>query len=175
MSTSNTAAPKDDGDLALIILFVTGVVVVVVGLYLWKTNRFAGDKKFKGNAFTPPVERENYIDARETADLADPGAVEELKKLLIRRAIRTIPILLNLQNEGSSVDRLYKRGMLTDDMHFKMKELKSFVDQEFQEVQTEAEELVEGWGAQIWPQAMQFHQVSHCTFTSGCLTLFVLF
>lgn len=77
----------------------------------------------------------------------------------MRRAIQTIPILLSLQNEGSSIERLYKRGMLTDDMHFKVKELKAFVDQEFQDIQFEADDLVEGWGQHIWPQAMQFHQV----------------
>jgi hypothetical protein len=77
----------------------------------------------------------------------------------MRRAIQAIPILLSLQNEGNSIERLYKRGMLTDDMHFKVKELKAFVDQEFQDVQFEADELVDGWGQQIWPQAMQFHQV----------------
>ena len=77
----------------------------------------------------------------------------------MRRAIKTIPILLSLQNEGSSIERLYKRGMLTDDMHFKVKELKAFVDQEFQDIQFEADDLVEGWGQHVWPQAMQFHQM----------------
>ena len=42
-----------------------------------------------------------------------------------------------------------------------MKELKSFVEMEFQEVQQEAEEILEGWGQHIWPQAMQFHQVRY--------------
>lgn len=78
----------------------------------------------------------------------------------MRRAIKTIPILLSLQNEGSSIERLYKRGMLTDDMHFKVKEIKAFVDQEFQDIQVDADELVDGWGATIWQQAMQFHQVN---------------
>jgi hypothetical protein len=89
----------------------------------------------------------------------------------MKRAMKTIPIVLSLQNEGSSIERLYKKGMLTDDMHFKVKELKSFVDVEFQEIQSEAEELMEGWGNAIWPQAMQFYQVSveHCVF----LLLFV--
>lgn len=77
----------------------------------------------------------------------------------MRRAIRAIPILLSLQNEGNSIERLYKRGMLTDDMHFKVKNLKAFVDQEFQDVQFEADDLVEGWSQHIWPQAMQFHTV----------------
>ena len=102
------------------------------------------------------MEREAYIEAKEKSDTS----VDDLKKLLMKRAIKTIPILLSLQNEGSSIERLYKKGMLTDDMHFKVKELKAFVDQEFQDVQFEADELLEGWGQNIWPQAMQFHQVN---------------
>jgi hypothetical protein len=81
-----------------------------------------------------------------------------LKKLLMKRAIQTIPIIMLLQNEGSSIDRLYKKGMLTDDMHFKAKELRTFVDQEVQDVQFEADELAEGWGQVVWQQAMQFHR-----------------
>jgi hypothetical protein len=77
----------------------------------------------------------------------------------MKRAIKTIPIVLSLQNEGSSIERLYKKGMLTDDMHFKVKEIKNFVDVEFQEIQNEAEELLEGWGQMVWPQAMQFYQM----------------
>lgn len=79
--------------------------------------------------------------------------------MLMKRAMKAIPIILSLQNEGSSIERLYKRGMLTDDMHFKVKELKSFVDQEYADVQVEADDLVEGWGQHIWPQAMQFSQM----------------
>lgn len=77
----------------------------------------------------------------------------------MRRAIQTIPILLSLQTEGTSIERLYKKGILTDDMHFRVKELKAFVDQEFQDIQFEADDLVPGWGQSIWQQAMQFHQV----------------
>ena len=114
---------------------------------------------WKQTSFTPPPERAEFIDSKEKFDLSKVSEMEELKKLLMRRAIKTIPILLSLQNEGSSIERLYKRGMLTDDMHFKVKELKAFVDKEFQDIQFEADELVEGWGQHIWPQAMQFHQV----------------
>ncbi len=49
--------------------------------------------------------------------------------------------------------------MLTDDMHFRVKELKAFVDQEYQDVQAEANELMEGWGEHVWQQAMQTHMV----------------
>ena len=105
------------------------------------------------------MERAEFIAGKERLDASKVSDLDELKKLLMRRAIQTIPILLSLQNEGSSIERLYKRGMLTDDMHFKVKELKAFVDQEFQDIQYEADDLVEGWGQHIWPQAMQFHQV----------------
>lgn len=115
---------------------------------------------WKQSSFSPPPERAAFISAKESLDPLNISDLDELKKLLMRRAIQTIPILLSLQNEGSSIERLYKRGMLTDDMHFKVKELKAFVDQEFQDVQFEADDLVEGWGQHIWPQAMQFHQVS---------------
>lgn len=50
--------------------------------------------------------------------------------------------------------------MLTDDMHFHVKSMKDFVDEEFTEVQQEAEEIEEGWGQNIWKQAMQFYQMS---------------
>ena len=76
-------------------------------------------------------------------DPTKPADLEELRKLLMRRAIKAIPIVLSLQNEGNSIERLYKRGMLTDDMHFKVKDLKAFVDQEFQDVQYEADDLLE--------------------------------
>jgi hypothetical protein len=77
----------------------------------------------------------------------------------MRRALQAIPIILSLQNEGNSIERLYKKGMLTDDMHFKVKQLKDFVDEEFNQVKEEADELMEGWGEHIWPQAMQFYQM----------------
>lgn len=110
-------------------------------------------------AFTPPVEREEYIQAKSKSDLKDPLAKDNLRKLLTKRALKAIPIIISLQNEGQSIDRLYKKGMLTDDMHFRVKELKAFVDQEYQDVQSEANDLLEGWGEHVWQQAMQYHTV----------------
>ena len=78
----------------------------------------------------------------------------------MKRAYFNIPILLQLQNEGNSIERLYKRGVLTDDMHYKVKELKVFFDLEFQEVRNEADELLEGWSEHIWQEAMQNYSVS---------------
>lgn len=168
MSEAGTEAPTKgthDGYLAAIILVVTAVTVILSALYFYSSKKLLGmdDGGFKGNAsLNLPAEREEYIEGRKTLDPSNPADLEQLKKLLMRRAIGTIPIYLNFQNEGASIERLYKRGMLTDDMHFKVKELKGFVDQEMPEIQQEAEDLVEGWGANIWPQAFQFHQV--CNF-----------
>lgn len=160
--TAEDTIPKnDDSFLALVILVTALALAVGAGILFWRYKKyFVGtDDSWKQNSFSPPPARAIYIEAKEKLDPAKVPDLDELKKLLMRRAIQTIPILLSLQNEGSSIERLYKRGMLTDDMHFKVKELKAFVDQEFQDVQYEADDLVEGWGQHIWPQAMQFHQM----------------
>jgi hypothetical protein len=99
------------------------------------------------------------VKAKQQLDTTNAEQADQLKKLLMRRAISAIPMILQLQNEGHSIDRLYKKGMLTDEMHYRVKELKAFVEQEFQDVQLEADEMLEGWSQQIWPQAMQFHKV----------------
>jgi len=153
---------KDDSFLALGILVGAIVLVLVIVIYLWSSKKLfnSKDERWKqASTFTPPEERGLYLAAKQKLDATKVTEVDDLKKLLMRRAIKTIPILLSLQNEGSSIERLYKRGMLTDDMHFKVKELKAFVDQEFQDIQFEADDLVEGWGQHVWPQAMQFHQM----------------
>ena len=116
------------------------------------------------------------------------ASVAEMKKLLMARAMAAIPKILSLQNEGNSIERLYRKGLLTDDMHLNVlfvtwhyfilfilfhllcnssntqvwvKELKAFVEHEIAEVQQEAAEVFEeGFSAHIWPQAMKFHQAS---------------
>ena len=65
----------------------------------------------------------------------------KLKKLLMRRASAAIP----LRSEGSSIERLYKKGLLTDEIKDSVKDLKTFIDKDFEEVQGEADELSEGW------------------------------
>lgn len=107
-----------------------------------------------------PIERQLYIDAKSRLDdNTDPANISELKKLLMRRAIASIPYIVKLQEEGDSVERLYKKGMLTDDMYSKVKDLKSFVDLEYNEVKKEAEALAEGWADQIWSQARRFQLI----------------
>ena len=66
----------------------------------------------------------------------------KLKKLLMRRALAATP----LRSEGSSIERLYKKGLLIDEIKDSVKDLKkTFIDKEFEEVQGEADDLSEGW------------------------------
>ena len=117
---------------------------VIIFLPYVDFDTFLCSNSWSGSSgFEPPIERANYLAAKEKLDPTKPADLEELRKLLMRRAIKAIPIVLSLQNEGNSIERLYKRGMLTDDMHFKVKDLKAFVDQEFQDVQYEADDLLE--------------------------------
>lgn len=101
-----------------------------------------------------------YFEAKRTLNLDDPKNVEELKKLLMRRAMYAIPVILALQSSMNSVQRLYNKGMLTDDVYDNVKEMKAFCDAEWPDIQIEADELVEGWGPHIWNEAMRFHHVS---------------
>lgn len=152
----------DDGFLAICILVVTLVIVVITSLYFFGNKKSTGtisEGSLQPKSFTPPAGRANYIAARSKLDLSKPQDYEVLKKLLMQRAIQAIPILLSIQTEGSSIERLYKRGMLTDDIYFEVKARKDFVDQEYHDVQVEAEEIDEKWGGHIWPQAMHFYQI----------------
>jgi hypothetical protein len=150
---------KDDSFAALTIL-ILAVVVVLAGLaYSWRNKRKSGKATttVATATFQAPAERNDYITAKAAWQ---PGtSTEELKKLLMRRALKVIPMLIQYQNEGQSIERLYKRGMLTDDMHYKVKELKDFFDQVFQVVKSEADELADVWGQYIWEQANYFNQV----------------
>ena len=79
--------------------------------------------------FTPPKEVAEFYEAKETLDKKDLEQLNTLKKKLINRAIRVIPIIFSLEREGQSIERLYKKGILTDDIHFNTLAMKNFVDQ----------------------------------------------
>lgn len=111
------------------------------------------------NSFQPPQARKDYIDAKQTANPYDPDEKLQLKKLLMLRALKTIPIIFGYEKEAASIDRLYKKGMLTDEMHNQTQELKAYIDKEMEDIKDEAESLVGGWGQSIWSQAVQFHQM----------------
>ena len=70
----------------------------------------------KSASRTLAKERIAYYEAKSKLDLNNPETANELKKLLMRRAMFTIPMIITLQQSGGSVQNLYQRGMLTDDV-----------------------------------------------------------
>lgn len=128
----------------------------VFSLTFYLNDTYSGNQ---GGVFTPPPGRAKFQEARAALDPSNINDLDKLKKLLMRRALENIPNLISLQNEGNAIDRLYKRGMLTDDVHFRIQGMKTFFDDEFQQVQQDADELVPGWAQSIWPQAMQYYKV----------------
>lgn len=139
-------ASKSEGETLFLVLCIFAFLAVVVGLLIWKNRSLFGlggkrynwysiaielticnllcvtcccflDSFMMMNTFTPPPGRQAYIEARQKLDPSKPEEMNELRKLLMGRALQTIPIIRNLQNESSSVDRLYRKGMLTDDLH----------------------------------------------------------
>ncbi len=112
--------------------------------------------------FVPPQQRQAYIDLKQAnagKDLQkNPEIMQALRKTLMHRAIYQIPLVLDLQTQGPSSDKLYKKGMITDDFHGKYKQMKLYFDEEFPEVAQEANMLTPGWGEAIWQQANQMYQ-----------------
>lgn len=79
--------------------------------------------------FSPPKEVAEYYQAKETLNKKELEQLNILKKKLMNRAVRVIPIIFSLEREGQSIERLYKKGILTDDIHFNTLAMKNFVDQ----------------------------------------------
>lgn len=80
----------------------------------------------------------------------------------MQRAMNSVPIVLSLQSDGTSIERLYKKGMLTDDMYFRVNQVKEFWEEEYADVMNEADEFKEGLGQEIWPAAVKYYHVSSC-------------
>jgi hypothetical protein len=148
-------------------LFISSILLSLsgIGVIIFYLNRHhfgigsnIGDAKPKG---LPRItQREEYITARDTMDINDEEQLEKLKTLLMSRAIQTIPFILLLSDEGEAIEKLYKRGMLTDNMHIEVNEMKLFVDKEYNDVRAEADNLKQKWGEYIWPQAKEYYTVN---------------
>jgi len=151
-----------ENEIVVLILGVTAVGLLVFAFYIYSNRRYYGIGLSSGpRAQTRNLsqERDAYYKVKSSLDISDPAQMEELKKHLMRRAMFTIPMILDLQQQGKSVDRLYGRGMLTDEIMDNVKNVKAFVDAEFPDVQAEADDMIPGWGPAIWQEAMQFHRM----------------
>ena len=110
-------------------------------------------------AFEPPAARQEYINFKRTASVEKAEDLKQLKKSLMQRCFKAIPLLHELQNGAPSADRLYKKGMITDATYERFKHMKEFFDVEFPEVQAEASKLYPGWEKTIWQEANNFYHL----------------
>lgn len=148
---------SEDGYVALLILALILGLAVAVGLYLWKSNKqLLGQPAIKVEPFVPPKDREEYRALKAKLNPNNPEDVEKLKKHLMHRAMNAVPLVLSLQSDGTSIERLYKKGMLTDDMYDRVNHLKSYWEEEYQDVMNEADEFKDGMGQEIWPLAVKY-------------------
>lgn len=156
-------AKADDAFLAMAILSVVVILVTIFGFYLWINKKEFGFESSSNNKsqtnFTPPIESLTYLDVKDTIDRNDPVELDKLKKLLMKRAMKSVPIILSLEKESQSIDRLYKKGILTDDVMIQTQQIKQFVEKELKDVKDEADEFLDGWGEQIWSQAVGFYKL----------------
>jgi len=162
MSTENATMGSDaslEHNSDIFILISVILIISIAAFCYWKFGHILQPRP-RIVPFELPPTREEFFIAQENCDYDNPEQVEELKRHLMRRAMGTVPIIIALQTEGSSIERLYKQGMLTDDMHYWVKERKQFVEQEIQDVQLEANSIREGWGEVIWAHAFHFHHMS---------------
>ena len=145
----------------LIVLVIFILIAAVVGYVVWLNRAQFGfsPEGFKINSFVPPKAREAYITAREQLDISKPADIDTLKKLLFQRALSNIPIIINLQKEGNSVEALYRKGMITEHMYEHLGQQKAYMDQEIVQVKNEASSLHNGEETHIWPAAMQQYQL----------------
>lgn len=112
-------------------------------------------------AFAPPAARGEYIEFKKSANVEKAEDLKQLKKCLMQRCYKAIPLLHELQNGAPSADRLYKKGMITDATYERFKHMKAFFDVEFPEVQAEANKLYPGWEKTIWQEANQFFHLKN--------------
>ena len=112
------------------------------------------------NKWIPPRERRQYVEKKRI--IIEKGKMiktEEDEKILrdalLKRAISEIPVILEVQsqidneNEGKQQKSSYDKIFM---------EKKVFVDDEIEDIKNEAEELLPGWGVQIWAQSMQLYK-----------------
>lgn len=150
-----------DGFLAIVILIASVVLAGGTLYYMWNDRKSTTSLASTSVTaeFQEPKERaiyyQHYNELDESKELTSDQS-KLLKKLLMNRAMATIPLIHKVQNEYQSTERLYKRGMVTEEAYNFLKMLKEYVNDEYGRVMEEAESMQEDWGKAIWMQANKF-------------------
>ena len=141
----------------LLVLIVSIIACVVCYTYMNQSSRGTSNL---GSSVQTPREVEEYSVLKRNlcekygnvCDL-EPEVLDMLKKKLMHRAFKTIPLILEQQEKGALSERLYKKGMMADDTTA----IKNFIDKEIVSVQMEADEIIPGWNESIWAECMSFY------------------
>lgn len=156
-----TAPPEEATGLmseAMVIAIVAGLFMVVVlaaAYYFYHHTSAHGGSildHIAGQQYDVklPDYSENYEEMKEACQ----GDADKMKRLLMRRCIADVPVLLWMQNEQRTVQRLYKQSMIGKDTYESFRASMELVQEEEEAVKQEAETLRDDWGEKIWPEAV---------------------
>ena len=150
----------NDTTISLTMLIGAVVGVICYFAYSWIAG---GDKepqyKRKSDAieFKTPVEKEVYVTRKKELDIADPYGKDELMSLLIKRALKTLEIVLEIENKLKKLESLVRRQRITmAEFEDKLK-VQIVIKEEIEDIKKEANIITPGWGELIITQAFQFN------------------
>ena len=87
---------------------------------------------------------------------------EQLQQMLLIRAIACIPAFRRIENETPEMEACFKKGNLPETNWKEVRAARDWMNEEFMEIQAEANRLIEGWGAHIIGHAVQkYDEITH--------------
>ena len=150
----------NDTTISLTMLIGAVVGVVCYFAYSWvagKETEPTFKRKNDKIEFKIPVEKEDFVKRKKELDIADPYAKDELMSLLIKRALKTLEIVLDIENKLKKLESLVRRQRITmAEFEDKLK-VQLVIKEEIEDIKKEANNLVPGWGELIISQAFQFN------------------
>lgn len=150
----------NDTTISLTMLVGAVVGVVCYFAYSWvagtETEPLVKRKSDKID-FKTPQEKEDYVKRKKELDITDPYEKDELMSLLIKRAMKTLEIVLEIENKLKKLENLVRRQRITmAEFEDKLK-VQLVIKEEIEDIKKEANSLVPGWGELIISQAFQFN------------------
>lgn len=147
-------------DTVLIIVLLGVVLLVGIGLYLWRRYEkqnvnvmdSVGGQHYEDLSLPP--ECDTYEEDKENCG----DDVIKLQQLLMKRCIADVPIITYMQSEERTVQRMYHNSMIGKGTYQSFQDVVALVTEEYETVKLEADDIKEGWSQHVWQQAMHLHQ-----------------
>ncbi|KAJ3140901.1 translocation protein S66 [Physocladia obscura] len=109
--------------------------------------------------FADHMPRRQYAELSEMYSLADPDGHKILLQALMRRAMLDVQRIMQIREEKPQLQNLVRSGVVGDAMMENITRAEKELDQEVQELVTEAELYKTGWGQTIFQEAGQMLQL----------------